>query len=86
VELVSTAPDVPCFSECKLELSRIGRAGNSWTLGVAGDSYNIAVNMKRLGSDVGYMTALGAEDFSDDMLAAWQGERGFTGFTFCAQY
>lgn len=67
-------PDILCFGECMLELSRTRLGGDSWNLGIAGDSYNVAVYLKRLGCDVGYMTALGREEFSADIAAHWAQE------------
>lgn len=62
-----------------LELSRTDSAGDSrfgtgWTLGLGGDTWNTAVHLQRLGFPVRYLTALGSDPFSADMLAAWQAE------------
>lgn len=44
----------------------------------AGDTYNVAVYLKRLDGghalDVRYATAVGGDTFADDMLAAWRAE------------
>jgi 2-dehydro-3-deoxygluconokinase len=87
VELVAVAPlpvaPIVCFGECMIELSRaapgdieLRRAapGNDWAMGFAGDTYNVAAYLKRLGEDVGYMTALGNDHFSAAMRAAWAAE------------
>ena len=46
--------------------------------GYAGDTYNVAVYLKRLDGahalDVRYATAVGGDTFADDMLAAWRAE------------
>ncbi len=69
-----TSPRVVAFGECMLELGRTVLGGKSWQLGVAGDSYNVAAYLRRLGADVAYMTALGTDQFSDDMRAVWAAE------------
>jgi 2-dehydro-3-deoxygluconokinase len=74
VELVMKTSDILCFGECMLELSRSPLGTKSWDMGVAGDSYNVAVYMQRLGLDIGYMTALGADSFSNDVKAHWHEE------------
>jgi 2-dehydro-3-deoxygluconokinase len=68
------APQIICFGECMLELSRTVLGGSHWNLGVAGDTYNVAVYLKRLGKDAAYMSALGRDPFSQEMLTAWKGE------------
>jgi 2-dehydro-3-deoxygluconokinase len=68
VELVMAGPRVLCFGEAMLELSRSG--ADSWRMGVAGDTFNVAVYLRRLGCDAGFMTALGRDDFSADIAAA----------------
>ncbi len=48
-----------------LEFSRDeGPAGDCWRLGVAGDSFNTAVYLARLGVPVEYLSALGADPMS----------------------
>ena len=59
--------DVVAFGECMLEVGLTGPAQAA--LGYAGDTFNTAVYLRRLGRTVAYATALGAEDpFSDGML------------------
>jgi 2-dehydro-3-deoxygluconokinase len=62
---------VVAAGECMLELSR---RGDGWQLGAAGDSFNTALYLRRLGVEVGYLTALGADPFSEEMLRSWRGE------------
>jgi 2-dehydro-3-deoxygluconokinase len=57
-----------------LELSRTRPGAQDWHMGVAGDTYNVAVYLRRLGCDVGYMTALGSDEFSADIKAAMERE------------
>jgi 2-dehydro-3-deoxygluconokinase len=65
---------IVCFGECMVELSRTLLGGQSWHLGYAGDSYNVAVYLARLGQNVTYMTALGDDEFSSEMRAEWARE------------
>jgi 2-dehydro-3-deoxygluconokinase len=57
------------IGECMLELTR---DADRWRLGYAGDTFNTAVYLSRLGVPTAYMTALGADSFSQDMRAEWQ--------------
>jgi 2-dehydro-3-deoxygluconokinase len=59
------------IGECMLELTR---DGDRWRLGHGGDTFNTAVYLSRLGVPVAYLTALGADTFSQDMRAEWQAD------------
>ncbi len=59
------------IGECMLELTR---DEDRWRLGYAGDTFNTAVYLSRLGVPTAYMTALGADTFSEDMRAQWQAD------------
>jgi 2-dehydro-3-deoxygluconokinase len=59
------------IGECMLELSR---SGPEWRLRHAGDTFNTALYLQRLGVPTAYLTALGADPFSEEMRAAWRGE------------
>ncbi len=59
------------IGECMLELTR---DEERWCLGYAGDTFNTAVYLSRLGVPTAYMTALGADTFSQDMRAEWQAD------------
>jgi 2-dehydro-3-deoxygluconokinase len=63
---------VACIGECMIELSELGDGRLSRTHG--GDTLNTAVYLARLGVDVDYVTALGDDHFSDEMLAGWRRE------------
>lgn len=52
----------------------LARQGELWRLGAAGDSFNTALYLRRLGAAVRYLTALGMDPFSDEMLQSWQAE------------
>jgi 2-dehydro-3-deoxygluconokinase len=70
-EMTATGATTVVVGECMLELVR---AEGHWRLGHAGDSFNTALYLTRLGLPVAYLTALGADPFSDDMRTAWQAE------------
>lgn len=56
-----------------LELSR--RDGGGWNMGYGGDTLNTAVHLSRAGHDVAYLTAMGTDPFSDDLVGEeWRGE------------
>ena len=46
----------------------------SLTRGFGGDTLNTAVYLARLGAAVDYVTALGDDPWSDEMMAAWEAE------------
>ncbi|SIS91936.1 sugar kinase [Insolitispirillum peregrinum] len=62
---------IAALGECMLEL-RQGPGG--LVLGFGGDTLNTAVYMARLGAAVDYVTALGDDGHSAQMVAAWQAE------------
>lgn len=50
------------------------RPGGLFALGFGGDTLNTAVYMARLGVQIDYVTALGDDAFSDQMVASWRAE------------
>jgi len=72
-----------CIGECMVELrpaSTPSQAeGALLSRGFGGDTLNTAVYLSRLGAEVDYVTALGDDALSDEMIAAWQAERVGTG-------
>jgi 2-dehydro-3-deoxygluconokinase len=63
---------VACIGECMIELKQ---AGNSlFSRGYGGDTLNTAVYLARLGAGVDYITALGDDPLSDEMVAGWAAE------------
>jgi 2-dehydro-3-deoxygluconokinase len=68
---------IACIGECMIELSR--GAGNQLTYSYGGDTLNTAIYLARLGVGVDYVTALGDDPFSDEMIAVWKGEGIGTG-------
>ncbi|MEH2509674.1 2-dehydro-3-deoxygluconokinase [Nitrobacteraceae bacterium AZCC 1564] len=69
--------EVACIGECMIELTQ--GDGNQLIRGFGGDTLNTAVYLARLGVRVDYITALGDDPFSDELIAAWQGEGVGTG-------
>lgn len=63
---------VACIGECMVELRQA--PGGLYSRGFGGDTLNTAVYLARLGASVDYITALGTDVLSDEMIAAWQAE------------
>jgi 2-dehydro-3-deoxygluconokinase len=63
---------VACIGECMIEL-RQARDG-LYSRGYGGDTLNTAVYLARLGIEVDYVTALGDDGLSDEMIAGWKAE------------
>src|SRR5438874_12313443 len=68
---------VACIGECMVELSE--QPDGSLSRGFGGDTLNTAVYLARLGVAVDYVTALGDDPWSGEMLAAWHAEGIGTG-------
>ncbi len=68
---------IACIGECMVELRELpdGTLRRSY----GGDTLNTAVYLARLGMTVDYVTALGDDPWSDEMLAAWQADGVGTG-------
>ncbi len=60
---------VASIGECMIELKQA--QGGLYSRGYGGDTLNTAVYLARLGVDVDYVTALGDDPLSDEMIAAW---------------
>src|ERR1700682_5573570 len=63
---------VACIGECMIELKQA--KGVFYSRGYGGDTLNTAVYLARLGADVDYITALGNDSMSDEMIAGWAAE------------
>jgi 2-dehydro-3-deoxygluconokinase len=63
---------VACIGECMIELRQA--QGGLYSRGYGGDTLNTAVYLARLGVDVDYITALGDDSLSDEMIAGWTAE------------
>jgi 2-dehydro-3-deoxygluconokinase len=68
---------VACLGECMIEL--VEQPDGRLTRGFGGDTLNTALYLARLGVPTAYVTALGADPFSDALLDAWQAEGIDTG-------
>jgi len=66
-----------CIGECMVELSE--HPDGTLTRSFGGDTLNTALYLARLGMPVDYVTALGDDPFSDEMLQAWAAEGIGTG-------
>ncbi|QPF87531.1 sugar kinase [Bradyrhizobium genosp. L] len=67
---------VACIGECMIELRQGpgSQPGGLYSRGYGGDTLNTAVYLSRLGTDVDYVTALGDDALSDEMIAGWTAE------------
>ena len=63
---------VACIGECMIELKQA--EGGLLSRGFGGDTLNTAVYLARLGVGVDYVTALGDDSLSDEMIAGWAAE------------
>jgi 2-dehydro-3-deoxygluconokinase len=63
---------VACIGECMVELRQA--PGGLYSRGFGGDTLNTAVYLTRLGVETDYVTALGDDSLSDEMIAGWQAE------------
>ncbi|MDI1265946.1 MAG: sugar kinase [bacterium] len=63
---------VACIGECMVELKQA--EGGLFSRGYGGDTLNTAVYLSRLGADADYITALGDDVLSDEMIAGWAAE------------
>lgn len=64
--------EIACIGECMIELKQAGHG--LYSRGYGGDTLNTAVYLSRLGNKVRYVTALGDDPLSDEMIAGWAGE------------
>lgn len=63
---------VACVGECMIELKQAD--GALYARGYGGDTLNTAVYLARLGVATDYVTALGDDAMSDEMIAGWAAE------------
>ena len=64
--------EVASIGECMIELKPA--AGGLYSRGYGGDTLNTSVYLARLGVTVDYITALGDDPLSDEMVAGWKAE------------
>lgn len=65
---------VVVIGECMIELSSLESSVDCWRMRFAGDTLNTATYMARLGGNIAYLTAIGADRFSAAMLQQWQAD------------
>jgi 2-dehydro-3-deoxygluconokinase len=63
---------VACIGECMVELKQAD--GGLFSRGYGGDTLNTAVYLTRLGVGADYVTALGDDSLSDEMISGWAAE------------
>jgi 2-dehydro-3-deoxygluconokinase len=63
---------VACIGECMIELRPA--PGGLYSRGFGGDTLNTTVYLARLGVETDYITTLGDDTLSDEMVAGWQAE------------
>ena len=63
---------VACIGECMIELKQA--QGELYSRGYGGDTLNTAIYLARLGADADYVTALGDDPMSEEMIAGWAAE------------
>jgi 2-dehydro-3-deoxygluconokinase len=63
---------VACIGECMIELKQA--EGGLYSRGYGGDTLNTSVYLARLGVEVDYITALGDDPMSDEMITGWAAE------------
>lgn len=71
-------PDLVCLGEPMIEFNRQqpGRDGRVyWLEGHGGDTSNCAIAAARQGASAGYVTAIGADRFGDELMRLWAMEQ-----------
>jgi 2-dehydro-3-deoxygluconokinase len=69
---VVSAVKVASLGECMIEFSQ--NSDGAFRRGFGGDTFNTALYLARLGIDTSYVTALGDDALSEEMLTAWRNE------------
>lgn len=64
-------PDIVCMGEPLVEFNQIDDKGH-YLYGHGGDTSNCAIAAARAGAAVGYLTALGQDEFGDSFMRLWQ--------------
>lgn len=64
-----TVRSVAAIGEVMLELRPLAAGERHYGMAFAGDTFNTAIALARLGVDTGYVTLLGRDRFSDDIVA-----------------
>ncbi|HWT98083.1 MAG TPA: PfkB family carbohydrate kinase, partial [Terriglobales bacterium] len=75
-----TSPEIVCLGEPMVEFTRRAAAAGAaedaplYQQGFGGDTSNTAIAAARQGASVGYITAVGKDDFGAALLELWQHE------------
>jgi len=64
------SPDIVCMGEPMVEFNQTDGAGH-YLFGHGGDTSNCAIAAARAGASVGYLTALGQDEFGDSFVRLW---------------
>lgn len=75
--MASKKLQIGCIGECMIELNETAEQAGLLQRSFGGDSLNTAVYAARClanAANVAYVTALGDDPFSDELIAAWQAE------------
>jgi len=64
------SPDIVCLGEPLVEFNQVDDKGH-YLFGHGGDTSNCAIAAARAGAAVGYVSALGEDEFGDDFMRLW---------------
>lgn len=67
-------PTLLCLGEALIEFNQIDKNNNIYAKGFGGDTSNTAIAAARQGLNVGYISAVGEDEFGKDLLGLWQQE------------
>jgi 2-dehydro-3-deoxygluconokinase len=67
------SPDIIAIGEPLFELNQ-PKGENIFRPGHGGDTSNAAIAAARQGASVGYVTAVGADQFGESFVSLWEGE------------
>ncbi|HVI88490.1 MAG TPA: sugar kinase, partial [Dongiaceae bacterium] len=76
----ASSPEIICLGEPMVEFTRSAAAGAAaddtrlYQQGFGGDTSNTAIAAARQGASVGYITAIGRDDFGTALLELWHSE------------
>jgi len=68
--MTKQSPDIVCLGEPLVEFNQINDQGH-YLFGHGGDTSNCAIAAARAGASVGYITALGQDEFGDSFMRLW---------------
>lgn len=66
-----SSPAIVCMGEPLVEFNQVDR-GSMYLLGHGGDTSNCAIAAARAGASVGYVTALGEDEFGESFVRLWE--------------